>query len=126
MWWPLFAGTPNLPQITQLEAYQANSNIYIVNVSWVAEEVNYDLDYHEVEVIGVDSTMIRVQDTRSTIVIEGVPPVNVTVQVTTVSQCGQRSNLASETASVAATSVPSGKESHSVFSHTPCNNAVLG
>ena len=57
---------------------------------------------------GVDSAMSRVQDTREVVVMEGPPPENVSVRVTAVSQCGQRSNPASATTSVA--TVSAGKE----------------
>ena len=50
---------------------------------------------------GVDSAVSRVQDTKEVVVVEGAPPENVSVRVTAVSQCGQRSDPASETTSVA-------------------------
>lgn len=93
-------------------------------MSWVAGEVNYDLDYYEVEVVGVDTATTRMQDTRSTIVIKGVPPENVTVQVTAVSQCGQSSNPVSEMTNVDTVS-PGKAFSPYPFPPYPCNTAVF-
>ena len=104
----LLSGMPNPPEITQLEAYQTNSSWYIVGVSWKAGDENSDLAFYQVQVDGVDSAVSRVQDTKEVVVIKGAPPENVTVRVTAVSQCGQRSDPASETTSVA--TVSAGKE----------------
>ena len=93
------------PQITQLEAYQTNSSRYIVGLGWEAGEENSDLTFYEVRVDGVIS---RVQDTKEVVVMERPPPENVSIQVTAVSQCGQRSDPASATTSVA--TVSAGKE----------------
>ena len=51
---------------------------------------------------GVDSAVSRVQDTKEVVVIEGAPPKDVSVRVTAVSQCGQRSDPASAITTVSA------------------------
>ena len=75
-----------------------------MRLRWSPGEENSDLSFYEVTVGGVTT---RVQDTEDTIFVDQAPPESVMARVVAVSKCGEQSEAATASTSVAVPVTPS-------------------